>query len=131
MGTDPLTQNLDDTIIAAVNARVEAAVMAALAGDETIGQFVAAALAQEVGETGYGRDRRKITFLHQTVSKAIQEMTVTVLAEVLENERDLVETEIRKALRRYIPNIAEGLAENLVGVSRSGGYRISVQPMED
>ena len=126
-----LESDLNATITSAINARIEAEVMSALSGDAVVGQFVAAALAQEVGETGYGRDRKKITFMHRTVSKAIQEITAALVLEVIESERETIEREIRKSLRSYIPNMAAGMVDALAGQAKHASYRISVQPMED
>ena len=126
-----LEQDLNTTITSAINARIEAEVTAALSGDAVIGQFVAAALAQEVGETGYGRDRKKITFMHRTVAKTIQEVTASLVLEVIEAERETIEREIRKSLRSYIPNMAAGMVDSLAHQAKHASYRISVQPMEE
>ena len=118
--------DLNATIASAVNARIEAEVMAALSGDEIIGRFVTAALQQKVGEERYGRKQR--TFLAAAHHNAIQAATKAAVARLVEEERPLIEDEIRKALRRNVKTMADSIVGNLAAqASNAYGVRVELQ----
>lgn len=125
--TTDLTGDLNATITAAVNARVEATVTAALAGDEIIGKYVAAALNQPVGEDRslYGREKPK-PYLTTIVTKAIQEATRSAVEELVAEERPRIVDEVKKALRRNLPEIADRLVDGM----HSARYNVSVNVAE-
>lgn len=116
--------DLNATIASAVNARIEAEVMAALSGDEIIGRLVTAALQQKVGEERYGR--KQTTFLASVLNAAIKDATKAAVARLIEEERPLIEDEIRKALRRNVKTMADAIVGNLAEQA-SSAYGVSVE----
>jgi hypothetical protein len=124
--TTAIEGDLNGVITAAVNARVEAAVMEALAGDATIGRLVVAALQQpvEVAKSdGYGKVR--VPFLNHLMSATIREAAKQAVARVLVEEQQAIEEEVRKHIRRSAPEIAAKMAGQLVEAS-SKSYGVSV-----
>ena len=119
IGTD-----LNATIASAVNARIEAEVMAALSGDEIIGRFVTAALQQKVGDQRYGKQQR--TFLAAALETATKDATKGAVGRLIEEERPLIEDEIRKALRRNVKTMADSIVGNLADKA-SSAYGVSVE----
>lgn len=110
--TPNLGDDLNATIAAAVNARIEAAVMEALSGDEVMGRFITAALTEKVETDRYSRAPAK-TFLVHTVHQAIQAATRQAVERLMEEEHDRIETEIKKAIRRNLPALADRLVSGL------------------
>jgi len=121
-----LEGDLNTTITAAVNARIEAAVMEALSGDEVMGRFITAALTQKVEVDRYDRKKDR-TFLSHVVQQTIQDATKAAVMRFVDDERDLIETEVRKALRKQVPAVAEQLVNGL----RGSAYAVSVHVRGD
>lgn len=122
-----IEDDLNKTIRSAVNARVEAAVMAALSGDEVIGAMVAAALQQQVevpSERGYGKE--KVPFMVHAVRSAIRSATKDAVAKVITEETPLIEDEVRKAFKRSAATLADSLVSSLAESCRSA-YGVSVE----
>jgi uncharacterized protein (DUF885 family) len=118
--------DLNATIASAVNARIEAEVMAALSGDEVIARFVTAALQQKVGDQRYGKQQR--TFLAAALETAIKDATKAAVGRLIEEERPLIEDEIRKALRRNVKTMADSIVGNLADKASSAyGVRVELQ----
>lgn len=127
MTASNIEQDLNATIANAVSARVEAEVIKALAGDEIIGRYIAAALNQQV-EVGGSYNRTKVTFLQATLRSAFQEMTKRAIAKVLEQDAELIEAEVRKAVRRNATGFAEAIVGNIVERSKTAyGIQVSVK----
>lgn len=122
--------DLNQTITAAVNARVEAEMMRALSGDETIGKFVLAALRQPVKKNPnaqYGNESRETeTYLTQVLRKAIQASAKSAVEKFVNDEIGTIEDEVRKALRRDVRSIAETLTKSLVD-SAATSYGVNVK----
>lgn len=115
MGDEQVTLDLNATIVAAVNARIEAEVAKALSGDETIGRFVSAALQQTV--TVKDRNSYRETqepFLTNVLRNVIQSATKEAVQRFVADEIESIEEEVRKALRRDVKRIATTLSESLV-----------------
>lgn len=108
---EPVT-SIDATIAAAIQARVEASVIQALSGDQVLGQYVAAALNQPLT---LERNYKKIetTFLKHTINLALQGAIKAAINAFLVDEVELINDEIRKALRRNVTNIAEQMTHAL------------------
>jgi hypothetical protein len=119
MPADPLP-DINQTIIAAVNARVEAEVAGAMLSDETFAKFVTAALQQPIEVGGYS-NKTKTTFLRHTMNGAIESATKAVVAAEIEAVKDQIKTEVRKALRASIGVIADSLVDGFVD-SAAGRY---------
>lgn len=124
--TDELTLDLNQTIAAAVNARVEAEVLKALSGDAVLSEFVSAALRQPV-EVKDNRTYRteQVPFLTLVLRKAIQEATKAVTQRVVLEETEKLEEYIRKAIRAQLPDLAAGLVKSVTDTA-THGYGINV-----
>lgn len=120
-----VTTDLNATIASAVSARVEAEVAAALSGDEFIGQYVHAALTQQVPISHDRYENKKAPYLTVLLRRTIQKATEAAVERLLEEERPLIEDEIRKALRRNAATMAEGIASSL-SERASRGYGVTV-----
>lgn len=122
-----LGPDLDATITAAVNARVEAAVLEALSGDQFIGQMVAKALNAEV-EVGGTYSRKKTTFMQATLNSTIQECVKVATAEAIAERKDEIKDAVRAALSDKIELIATSMADNMVEKASSPyGIRVEMQ----
>jgi hypothetical protein len=123
----PADEDLNKVIASAVNARVEAAVMSALAGDETIGRMVTAALRQAVEvpdpDRQYGKIR--VPFLNHLIQTAMREATKRAVEKVLIEEAEAIEDECRKAIKRQAAGIAATLAGQLQDAAAKS-YGVSV-----
>jgi AAA+ superfamily predicted ATPase len=122
-----LDNDLNATIANAVNARIEASVMAALSSDDVLGKYVAAALNQPIS---IDRNYRKIetTYLQHTLRASVQEATKAALVRVLTEDQELIEDEVRKALRRNVAGIAAGIAGSIADHAKKGyGVQVTVR----
>lgn len=119
-----LGDDLNATIAHAVTARVEAEVIKALSGDETIGRYVTAALMEPVVVDKYDRKKDR-PYLTHVLKETIRKTTKDVLAGILVEEQPLIEAEIRKALRRGVADMAEGIAKS-VAENATKGYGVNV-----
>ena len=113
--TNNLESDLNATIAAAVNARIEAQVAEAMAGDEMLGRYVQSALRQTVEvnkrDGSYGKER--VSFLSATLGEAIQQATKRAVAAYFEQSADALEAEVAKALRSNSKDIAATLVASL------------------
>lgn len=116
--------SLNDVLVAAVNAKVEASVLEALSGDETIGRLVTAALTQEVTVKNGYRDE-KTPFITQVIRKTLQETVKTSVGKVMEEERPRIEHAVREAILARLDNIAETMVSSAVESSKNG-YSVNV-----
>jgi len=121
---DSLTTDLNATIANAVNARIEAQVLAALADSDVMGRMVTAALQKKVNTGAYRNN--ETTYLQSLIGKAIEEKTVEVVAAELDTIRPLIETEVRKALRKSVGVLADSLVEGFVQAAAGSYPSISV-----
>lgn len=126
--TTPTEGDLNTVIVSAVNARVEAAVAAALSGDEVIGKYVAAALSQpvEVGDR-YSRSKQ-VPFLRHVIDHALRDAAQRAVQRFVTDEADAIERAVRTELR----NSVDALAVQLVGsmndaVERSYGITVNLK----
>jgi len=104
--------DLNATIVAAVNARVEAEMMKALSGDEAIGRFVTASLQQSV-EVKDGYRTKHVPFLTHVLEGAIRSSVKLACERLIAEELPTIEAEVRKALRRDVARIAKTLTNSL------------------
>lgn len=111
MTADP-APDLNQIIVSAVNARIEAEVTKALSGDDVIGKLVTAALQQPVNTDSFRRDKTK-TFLAVVLEKAIQEATKKAVTAVLAEEVESIEAAVRVALMTNVQGLAHQLVEGL------------------
>jgi len=122
--TDSLTTDLNATIANAVNARIEAQVLAALADSDVMGRMVTAALQKKVNTGAYRNN--ETTYLQSLIGKAIEEKTAEVVAADLETIRPLIETQVRAALRKSVGVLADSLVEGFVQAAAGSYPSISV-----
>lgn len=111
--------DLNQTITHAVQARIEAEVAKAFVSDEFLASYITAALQQqiEVKVGDYSYDRKKVSFLHHTLSEAIRMATKTAVAKWLAANSEQLEAEVEKALRRETKSIASALAQSLLNAA--------------
>jgi hypothetical protein len=127
--TTPVSGDLNQVIVSAVQARIEAEVAAALSGDEMIGKYVAAALNQpiEVGRDSYSRGRRT-TYLRETIDTAMREATKAVVTQVIAEEREAIERAVRAELRDRVDGLAVQLVNSAVeSVEKPYGLSVTLQ----
>lgn len=122
--TDSLTTDLNATIANAVNARIEAQVLAALTDSDVMGRMVTAALQKKVNTGAYRNN--ETTYLQSLIGKAIEEKTAEVVAADLETIRPLIETQVRAALRKSVGVLADSLVEGFVQAAAGSYPSISV-----
>jgi hypothetical protein len=111
---DP-TPDLNDIIAGAVNARIEAAVLASLSDSETFNALVISALQQQIevpDGTSYGKKR--VTYMAHTLQSAIRDRTRALIAEEIEGQAEAIRTEVRKALRKSVGVLADSLVDGFV-----------------
>lgn len=125
MTTASVDGDLNELIKTAVNARVEASVLEALSGDETIGKMVVAALQQVVEVPSSGYSKAKVTFLNHLLTSTIRAATKNAVEKVLVEEQQLIEDEVRKQIRKNAPEIAAAMAGQLAETAAKG-YGVSV-----
>jgi predicted nucleotide-binding protein (sugar kinase/HSP70/actin superfamily) len=118
--------DINATIAHAINARLEAEMLAALSGDETIAAFITAALQEPVKKDNDSYRHETEPYLHHVLRLALQEAAKSTVARFIEEEVVSIEDQVRKALRRNINQIAETLTKSLVDVAGKP-YGVSVE----
>ena len=113
------TEDINEVIKNAVTARVEAAVLEAMSGDDTVRTFVQAALNKKVSTTGYGGDQKSL--LTHLLQQSIEEHTKAIVAEEVAANSGAIREEVRKALRKSIGVITDSLVDGFVA-NASGRY---------
>jgi hypothetical protein len=106
--------SLDQTIASAVQAKVQAMVLEAMAGDETMKAFVVSALSQPVQLDRYDRSKAQ-PFLHHTLAEAIKQITQATVRELLQERKDQIRAMVETQLVDRLPALAERLAESTIG----------------
>jgi hypothetical protein len=123
--TTNIDGDLNQTIAAAVNARIEAEVMKALSGDEVLGAYVVAALSAPAGGDPYAR--KKQTVLQKAISDAVTGATKTAILKVVEEDIGRLEDEVRKCFRRDADKLAKSVVDGLAGQLGKGfGIQVSL-----
>lgn len=123
-----LEADLNATIATAVRARIEAEVTKALAGDEVMSKYVAAALSSEI-EVPADRgsyQKRKTTFLREAIDTAIKGATKAAIAKIVAEERAAIEAAVTTELRKNVKNIAAQLV-NKVAETTESAYGVTVE----
>jgi len=113
------SEDINDIIKSAVQARVEAAVLEAMASGGTMQAIVVAALNQQV-ETGRYGDK-KLPLLTHLAQTTIAELTKKVVAEEVAEYKEQIRDEVRKALGQSIGVISDSLVDGFVA-SSTGRY---------
>lgn len=131
--------DLNAAIAAAVNAKVEAALLTAFTNDAVLGAYITQALQQQVevpSGRGYGKDR--VTFVHHLLSTAIRQATTNAVKRIIDEQAPQLEEAIAKALRAEHKTIAHQIvgrmteyAGNTYGVKVEGLQIGLVLPTRD
>ena len=117
-----IDENLSAIISEAVQAKVDAAVMEALSGDDVMGRYITAALQEEV-KGGYSRDKQ--TFLQKAIKDALQKATEVAVNNFIEGETKALESLVEKELKKQSKSIAAGMVDSLAEQAKSQ-YRMNV-----
>ena len=121
------TNDINDVIASAVNARIETQVLAALSDSDVFKEFIIAALQQPVETRDpWGSRQKKTTYLQDVLQKVISERTKQAVVEAVDEHADAIKDEVAKALRKSTGAIAASLVDGFLK-SASGQYpRIEV-----
>lgn len=121
--TTGLGKDLNDTIIAAVNAKVTAEVFAALNTDEVMAGFINTAMMQPVKVEQYGSKTEP--YLTVVIRKAIQEATKAAISEWMADNEGILKTRVREALSTQVEEMAGALVQGAID-STSARYSTKV-----
>ena len=113
-----ISNDLNTTITAAVNARVESEILAAMSNSDILQSFVTAALSTKV--SGGYRDKEK-TLLSHLLETTIQEQAKSVVAEEITKMQPAIREEVRAALAKSVGVISDALVDGFVA-NASGRY---------
>lgn len=106
--------DLNATIASAVQARVEAQVVEALAGTEIVTEMVAVAMNRKIevkDDSGYRT--RETTVIRHMIDQAIIVATEKAIQKVIAAEAEAIEAAITTELRKNVKGIARQLAGQL------------------
>ena len=120
-----ITGDLNQVIASAVQARIETEVAAALSGSELMGQYVAAALTQEITVERNYRSR-KTTFLKETIDGAVKEATAAAVRKVVAAEAPAIEALVEKEMRKNVKAWASTLVSKIAEKAESP-YGLTVE----
>lgn len=112
-----LNDDLNATIAAAVQARTEAEVLAALSNEGTFSAMVTAALTETV-RVDYGKAQPMLSVL---LRKTITEKTREVIADEIEALAPQIRAEVKSALKKSIGVISDSLVDGFVA-NATGRY---------
>lgn len=118
-----LGKDLNDTIVAAVNAKVSAEVFAALNTDEVIGNYIMSAMMQPIKIEQYGSKTEP--YLTVVIRKSIQEATKKAIGEWMADNEGILKSKVREALTGNIEQMAGALVEGAIE-STSHSYMTKV-----
>ena len=105
--------DLNEVITSAVQARIESTIAAELSSSDIYGKCVTAALTKPI-EVGSYSNKRKTTFLRETLEGAIREAAKDAIGVVMESERENIEKLVATQLRRNVKVFAETLTDNAI-----------------
>lgn len=128
--SEPINQNLDAIITKAIETKIEASVLAALSGDETIGRMVTAALQQKVEinrrDGGYGKET--VPFLSHVVHETIRAAAHKAVRAHLETMTEQLAAEVAKQLRKSSAGVAKQMVDQLAERASSAyGIKVEIQ----
>ena len=118
-----LDKHLNDGITSAVNAKIEGAVLEAMASNDVISAYVVAAL-QEPKPDRYGT-RTKETYLSDIIKDAVRKQTQAVVAEEIQKQEDVIRESVRQSLEKSIGVITDSLVSGFV--ENTKGNRPSIE----
>lgn len=106
-----LENDLNQTITAAVQARVTADVVAALSSDEALGAMVTAALQELVSTGDWNRREPLITSL---LKKTVAEVAKATILEEIKTFEPMIRSEVKAALAKSLGVITDSLVDGFV-----------------
>lgn len=130
MSTQPGPEgDLNAVIVNAVNARVEAAIVTAFSGDDVMGRYVTAALRRPVEvPDGVGYGKKRVPFLSHMIEQAVRDAAKVAVQRFLAEEVESLEEEVRKAVKRTAPAMAEKMVGQLAAQAAKGyGIQVSLR----
>lgn len=110
--TTGLGKDLNDTIIAAVNAKVSAEVFAALNTDDVIAGFITQAMMEPIKEDRYSSKTEP--YLSIIIRKAIQEATKTAINEWMADNEGVLKARVRETLSTQVEEMAGALVQGAI-----------------
>lgn len=110
---DELGESLNETIAAAVKARIEAKVTESLASDEVIGRYVTAALSRPVEERGLSR-RDRTSYLDHVIRRAIEDATRDAVTTAIEAHKPQIQAEVERKIAQRTKAIAKATTDAMV-----------------
>lgn len=122
--SSPIDGDLNQVIVSAVNARVEAAVAAAMSGDEVMGKYVAAALNQQI-EVGNSYNRKQTTFLRHTIDNAMRDAAKVAVAEAIAEQKSVIVAAVKDSIVERLGLLANNMVDALADTA-TNPYAISV-----
>lgn len=124
--SNDVNPNLDTIIAQAVEAKISAAVIQALSGDEVLGRYVTAALQQPVEINDGSYNKKKVPFLDHVIRTAMRKAVNAAVVELLEGEVENIKTQVAKQLRASSNTIAEQFVAQLADKTIKNAYGLSV-----
>lgn len=119
-------EDLNQVITSAVQARIEAEVLAVLSGDDVFGAFITAALRQPVEKERYSREQ--VTWLSKVVEEALKDAARQAVHKAMEDMAPQIQAEVEKAIRRDIKGIAGSLVGSITqAVSAPYGVTVTLK----
>jgi hypothetical protein len=118
MTTINLGDDINATIVAAVNARITAETFAALSNDEVLGKFVQAALYQPVEVDRYSS--KKAVWIEQVLKNAVQAATKEAVSQWVADNKGAIKASVEAALTSNMDGIAAAMVDSMVKSTDSG-----------
>lgn len=124
---DTVETGLDSIIAKAVETKIEAALISALAGDEILGKYVTAALQQPI-EVGGNYNKTKTTFLKNLIDETLRAAVKVACQKYIAEQSAVLEAAVAKELRAQSGRIAGQLVGGLAEKSKTAyGLTIDVK----
>jgi hypothetical protein len=118
MTTINLGDDINATIVAAVNARITAETFAALNNDEVLGKFVQAALYQPMEVERYSSKR--VPYIEQVLKNAVQAATKAAIAQWVADNQGQIKARVEAALTENMSGIAKAMVDSMINSTDSG-----------
>jgi hypothetical protein len=125
MTTINLGEDINATIVAAVNARITAETFAALSNDETLGKFVQAALYQPVKDGGPYSSKTK-PFIESLLASAVQAATKAAVSQWVQDNQGPIKERVTSALTNNLDGIADAMVQSMINSSAAASYNTKV-----
>jgi cell division ATPase FtsA len=124
---DIASNDLNNVIATAVQARIETEVASALSGSELMSQYVAAALTQNIQVKDRNSYReRTTTYLRETIDETVRQATKKAVEKIVAEEAPQIEKAVTAELRKNVKGISAQIVGNLVDKADSP-YGITVE----